>query len=46
MPVVIILFLIFIVLIVHIAYLSLRNRALEKKNRAESDHDADDRRDN
>ncbi len=44
MPVVIILFLIFIVLIVHIAYLSLRNRALEKKNRDASNHDADDRK--
>jgi hypothetical protein len=33
MPVVIILFLIFMVLIAHIAYLKLRNRQLEKKSR-------------
>jgi preprotein translocase subunit YajC len=36
MPVVIILFLIFFVLIAHIAYLKLRNQQLEKKNRKNS----------
>lgn len=36
MPVVIILFLIFLVLIAHIAYLKLRNQQLEKKGRKNS----------
>lgn len=41
MPVVIILFLIFFVLIAHIAYLKLRNRQLEKENRKNPDLDKD-----
>ncbi len=39
MPVVIILFLIFFLLIAHIAYLKLRNRYLEKKLHKDNDSD-------
>lgn len=41
MPVVIILFLIFVVLVVHIGILKLRNRQLEKKMEDDSQHDRD-----
>ncbi len=41
MPVVIILLLIFLVLIIHIAYLKLRNRQLEKKVYKDSHPDSD-----
>ncbi len=42
MPVVIILFLIFLILIAHIAYLKLRNRHLEKKVDKETSRNSDD----
>lgn len=42
MPIVIILFLIFFVLIAHIGYLKIRNWRLEKKLGQNSHHDADD----
>jgi len=41
MPVVIILFLIFLVLVIHIGVLKLRNRQLEKKMKGDSQHNRD-----
>lgn len=42
MPIVIILMLIFLILIVHISYLTLRNRQLERKKRDDADRNHDD----
>jgi len=41
MPVVIILFLIFLILIAHIGYLTWRNRQLEQKNLKDFNHKPD-----
>ncbi len=41
MPIVIILMLIFLILVLHIGYLTLRNRQLERKNRDNSDQPPD-----